>query len=231
MDFYYLLLGHLLGDFTFQTNKIAENKSRNLKWILLHTLIVTSIMLIISIPFGSRLMFLVLLNGIAHFLIDYYKSLINAKKSVLSFIYFLIDQTLHLLMIYIISLINVDEYSTLPFDKRTIIILITLVFIISFSAVFIQYFLKVFFPKNSNNFFTNNERAIGNIIRILTFIICYLSFNYLPAILFLLPLLVLTTWQLYQKNWKKWMTKSYFYTKIILDIGMALIGLSFVLSI
>ncbi len=74
MSFYYLLLGHLLGDFTFQTDNIAKYKSIQWKWNLLHTVIVTLSMLIFAIPFGQLAVFLVIINGILHFIIDSFKA-------------------------------------------------------------------------------------------------------------------------------------------------------------
>ncbi|MBZ0195690.1 MAG: DUF3307 domain-containing protein, partial [Deltaproteobacteria bacterium] len=53
MAFYYLLLGHLIGDFVLQTDKIAENKGRHRKWNLLHVLVVTLCTLLFTYPFGN----------------------------------------------------------------------------------------------------------------------------------------------------------------------------------
>lgn len=224
MDFYYLLLGHLLGDFTLQTNKIAKNKSSNLKWILIHSIIVTSIMLIFALPFGLNLIILVLINGLLHFLIDFYKAKLKPKNPHIALLYFILDQTLHITIIYIISKINTDSYSVLPFSQEIILLIIAGVFVFSFSAIFIQFILRILFPSNNENFFTNNERAIGNIVRSLTFLILLFSFYFGKFILILLPIVILIIIFFYYNSWHKWMSNKYFFTKITLDIIMAIFG-------
>lgn len=231
MDFYYLILGHLLGDFTFQTNKIAENKSKDTKWILLHSIIVTSVMLILSFPFGFNLWLLVLINGFTHFLIDYYKSKIKVKNSVMALLLFIFDQIIHISIIALISKINVDKYSNLPFDKKTIVVLIVFVFIMSFSAILVQFFLKIIFPKMNRKFFIRDERAIGNYVRIFTFLTFYIAYTYSLLILILLPIFLSITIYFYLKYWNTWMSKSYFYLRLIIDVSMALVGLYLIISL
>lgn len=230
MDFYYLLLGHLLGDFTLQTNKIAKNKNSNLKWVLIHSLIVTITMLIFALPFGLNLIILVLFNGLLHFLIDLSKAKLNLKNPYIAFLYFILDQAIHIAIIYIISEINVDSYSQLPFSQEIITLILAGVFVFSFSAIFIQFVLKIIFPGNNKDFFCNNERAIGNSIRLLTFLILLFSFYFGKLVLFLLPIVIIIVIFFYYKSWYKWMAVNYFFTKITLDILMAIIGILLYIS-
>ena len=104
MAFYYLLLGHLIGDFVLQTDKIAENKGRRWKWNLLHVLVVTFCILIFSYSFGSPLILVVLLNGIVHFVLDFHKKDIMGILHLSKLQGFLFDQLLHTLLLFLISL-------------------------------------------------------------------------------------------------------------------------------
>lgn len=230
MDFYYLLLGHLLGDFTLQTNKIAKNKSNNLKWVLIHSSIVTLIMLALALPFGLDLIILVLINGLSHFLIDLFKAKLNLTNPIKALLYFIFDQATHITIIYIISKLNTDSYSFLPFSQEIITMILASVFVFSFSAIFIQFILKIIFPDKNKEFFTNNERAIGNSVRTLTFLILLLSIYFGKILLLLLPIVILIAIFLYYKTWHKWMTNKYFFTKITLEILMAFIGILLYIS-
>lgn len=225
MDFYYLVLGHLLGDFTLQTNKIAKNKSNNLKWVLIHSVIVTAIMLILAIPFGFKLLKLVLLNGILHFIIDFYKSKLNPTNPFSALLYFILDQAAHIAIIYIIAKINLDSDVILPFSQEIILLILAAVFVLSFSAIFIQFILRLLFPSHNKDFFNKNERTIGNSVRALTFLIFLFSFYFQKSLLILLPIVIIAVIFFYNKLWFKWMTGKYFFAKITLDIMMAFFGM------
>ncbi len=68
------LLAHLLGDFVFQFNKIAEMKAKSLKGILIHVMIVGMIKVIImGFFYGVRGVIIALCVASIHFLIDYMK--------------------------------------------------------------------------------------------------------------------------------------------------------------
>ncbi len=230
MDFYYLLLGHLLGDFTLQTNKIAKNKSNNLRWVLIHSSIVTLIMLVLALPFGLNLIILVLINGLSHFFIDLFKAKLNLTNPIKALLYFILDQAIHITIIYVISKLNTDSYSFLPFSQEIITLILASVFVFSFLAIFNQFILNIIFPDKNKDFFTNNERTIGNSIRTLTFLILLLSFYFGKILLLLLPIVILIVIFLYYKTWHKWMTNKYFFTKITLDIVMAFIGILLYIS-
>lgn len=231
MIFYYLLLGHLLGDFTFQTDKIANNKTKDLSWIILHSIIVTFNMLIFAIPFGYKLMGLVMVNGILHFLIDYYKAKIPTKSSLQHFFYFILDQTLHIGIIFFIAFFFNGKKIILLFNDNTVIFLIAFIFIFSFSTIFIQMILKILFPMYNKEFFMKNERTIGNFIRTIAFFIFCFSLYYSVLILLFIPFIIIITIVIYLKEWNTWMSLKYFGTKITLDIIMSMIGFTIILLI
>jgi lipid-A-disaccharide synthase-like uncharacterized protein len=68
-----LLMGiHFVADFLFQTDKMAINKSKSTKWLLLHCFIYAVCFIWAGILFAWILFF-------SHFFIDFITSRINAK--------------------------------------------------------------------------------------------------------------------------------------------------------
>lgn len=115
-----LLLSHIIGDFYFQTIKMAEKKEENPKWLLFHCLAYMGAFLIIGLPaFSLRLFIIVLLLGILHAIVDitksfYIKKLISLNK--ISIIIrrqlYIADQAAHIICLiitaYIMTIRNVD---------------------------------------------------------------------------------------------------------------------------
>jgi len=223
MCLYYLLAGHLLGDFTLQTNTIAYKKNEDLKWILIHSLIVTFSMLIFSLPFGFKVIFLVFINGITHFSIDYLKTKINSSTPIISFICFLADQFCHLLIIYFIALFSKSN-SNLIFGKNIIVFIISFLFILSFSSICIQFLLKILFNLNYKSFYIQNEKSIGNINRILVFLTFLISYYYSVVYIIILPLTFASLIIYYKLELSKWMTIKYFKVKLFLELFFSTIG-------
>lgn len=217
MCFDYLLLGHLLGDFTFQTDRIAENKAKHWTWNLYHTVIVTFCMLICAIPFGSVIMELVLLNGVLHFAVDYYKSKLPCRSPLYALFYFVADQSLHISIIWLISTFYEGRPFYFPAVKGLPGFLITLVLISSAASVLIQYILRLVFPSNNESFFKGNEKIAGIITRIFIFSVFYFSL-YFSELLMLIILVILTVKAVYYyRRWHSLMTPAYFYTGLLMD--------------
>ncbi len=100
--FYLYLLGHVIGDFYFQTQAIAERKQEDIKAAFGHCLLYWIAMLIISIPLflacpaAGAIAFAA--AGLAHFVIDLIKHA-AARKNPDSFAVFIADQALHIAVI------------------------------------------------------------------------------------------------------------------------------------
>ncbi|MEM6735359.1 MAG: DUF3307 domain-containing protein [Bacteroidota bacterium] len=104
MTFSLFLFAHWVGDFVFQTNKMAVNKSRSLKWLVVHVLTYTLILAVFSLFLLPviALEFL-LINGVFHLLTDFFTSRLAAKYQVNLRIFYLIigfDQFIHVATIY-----------------------------------------------------------------------------------------------------------------------------------
>jgi hypothetical protein len=220
MAFYYLLLGHLFGDFVLQTDKIAENKRIHWKWNLLHVLVVTLCMLIFSYPFGNLLVALVLLNSVIHFAMDYYKDDLCRILHLSGLPGFLFDQSIHIILLYIISMTAV--YTKYPIlDFAVVKLLTSIVIITSFSAVFTQFVLASLFPKADRKFFEKGEKYHGNLTRIFIASVFYLSSIESPYYLLLLVITVIAFLLQFKLDWSKWMTPKHLLVKMLLDTVMS----------
>lgn len=220
MAFYYLLMGHLLGDFVLQTDKIAENKCRHWNWNLLHVFVVTLCTFVFSYPFGVLLLLMVLLNGVIHFILDYYKNSINRILHLSELAGFLVDQLIHIIFLYIISQAAVYKNQHI-IDFTNTRLLIGLVLVTSFSAVFTQFVLGALFPRTDGRFFEEGEKHVGIITRILVSIVFYLSFRLSLYYLLLLVIAAIIFIIQYKIEWHKWMSPAHLIVKLMLDTSIS----------
>ena len=216
MTFYYLLLGHLTGDFVLQTNKIAENKGRQWEWNLLHVLVVTLCIFVFSFPFGILLNLLVLLNGAVHYVLDYYKDELRKSFHLSELECFLFDQILHILFLFIISQSAIISNRTI-IDVKTVKFLIVLVLVTSFSAVFTQFILAAMFPRSGGRFFEEGEKAVGILTRLFISAVFYVSFTQSTYFLLLLLIAASSFFLKFKLEWKIWMSPSHLFAKLLLD--------------
>ncbi len=95
-----LLTGHWIGDYVLQTNVIAKEKSRSIKWLLVHVAMYTaliSICTVILFPPEIWLPFIAI-NGSLHLITDFFTSKLTLKFHGNQRLYFIIigfDQMIH----------------------------------------------------------------------------------------------------------------------------------------
>lgn len=220
MAFYYLLLGHLIGDFVLQTDKIAENKGRYLRWNFLHALVVTLCILFFAYPFSLPYLCILLVNGIAHFLLDYYKTPVVKKLHLPELAGFLLDQFIHISLLYFIS--RFDAHSGRPaIDFVTVKYLTVLVIVTSFSAVFTQFILAAVFRRDGSRFFKKGEKNVGILARVYMAVVFYLSYVQSPGYLFLLLVIAAAFFLQFRLGWNKWMSASQLAVKLLLDLAIS----------
>lgn len=124
--FIILLSIHILGDFYFQTEKVAERKKKEFKWVLLHSIIyavVSAMMISIVIP-GLPYAYTLILT-ISHGVIDILKFLICSCKFVKDKIgicssknIFIIDQMIHLVIIIFVTYSTYDYLTDRLFNNQ-----------------------------------------------------------------------------------------------------------------
>lgn len=107
---YALIFTHWIADFICQTDDMAKNKSKSNKWLGKHILAYSGVLSVFASVAGFTLpgkywMAFVLINGVAHFAIDYFTSRFNSKmwaqgKVHEFFVGVGFDQALHMATLY-----------------------------------------------------------------------------------------------------------------------------------
>ena len=92
-----MFLAHLVGDYILQWNKLAYWKSRELKGVIVHCLIVLGITWLFSLPFAPNWWQGVAFISGLHFMIDAVQLLI--KPQIAPFLRFSLDQLAHFIVI------------------------------------------------------------------------------------------------------------------------------------
>jgi hypothetical protein len=185
--FYYILLGHLIGDFVLQTNRIAVNKPLHQKWNAIHAVIVTLCMLVFAMPFGLTTSLLVLPAGIFHLLIDRAKPFLAEKYRIPELSAFLADQSAHIIIIAFISNFTVKKAAFFYLDNTIVVFFLVLVSVTSFAAILNQYIIAIAFPRMENLFFGEGEKLEGILVRFISTLIMFISIKFSFLFLLLLP--------------------------------------------
>lgn len=103
------LIGHFLGDFYLQSNKLAYSKEKVFDKLIIHGVIYFFSLAFVIIPvLGMRFLKWVLLVSFIHFLVDWVKSHLNKNNIIKgrkeNFLYIL-DQLIHLMTILAVTFI------------------------------------------------------------------------------------------------------------------------------
>jgi hypothetical protein len=137
--FQLLLLGHILGDFYLQPNKMAEEKKEHsragLAWLLGHGAIYTACMgavLFLCVPYEKKVCCVWAAASLLHFLVDLFKRYINGfviankkneNKKFLLYLnpkIYIIDQLLHLSTLLLVWFIWGKNLPVHPFILDTV---------------------------------------------------------------------------------------------------------------
>lgn len=206
-----LLIGHLLGDYYFQTNKMAINKELSFKTLLFHGVLYTGAMVFSILPFYNvDLLIIALIISAIHFVIDFIKYLIITHDRYENKM-FVIDQLLHLLTIVAaVILINylkipvlffgrikgVDEYVFMHYSRLLLLVL----FIMKPTSIIIRQMLKKYTPtlEAEDEDFKNAGSLIGILERLL--ILVLLFYGQFVAIGFVLTAKSITRYDKITKN-------------------------------
>jgi len=192
------LLGHVLGDFYFQTDEIARKKESSVKWVLIHSLVYAVTIFVICIPVMNTVLIIgAAMASLFHLIIDLlkYRSLLSAdrngtKTMALERKAFFADQILHLAGILMIAYIMATsgrlnrswmpiheffDYAGIP-ENLFRSILLVLLLIHKPANMIIQRLLMPYKPDIAEDQPGNNAgRFIGTIERIIMVIFLFIG--------------------------------------------------------
>lgn len=199
------LLGHILGDFYLQSDKMAKRKDQSIRWVFIHGIEYLTTMMFVILPFISyELVVGVIFASALHFLIDIIKHIYflvienKGKKTIeLERNIFFLDQGLHficlIIVAYLLAYYNELVISFNWFEKffyvsnipimKFLSWILALLIIHKPTNIVIQHLLKKFKVKEEETDNKNDKNAgrfIGTIERIIMLI--FLSISQYSAI-------------------------------------------------
>ena len=202
----YLLIlgiGHLLGDFYFQNEKIAKYKDEKYKGVLLHSLEYYIVNFLVILPvFSLDMIFAVTYAALLHFVIDTVKYVLLIKKKICkSGKVFMIDQCAPVISLFMLAYIM--DYWNFSIGQVSLVInilntygcdaemlarwILAILFIHIPANIFIQNFLGDYKPTGEKVIIKADNKAgrkIGTIERLIMLI--FLSLNQYAAMGFVL---------------------------------------------
>lgn len=100
-----ILLGHIIGDFYVQTDKMAEKKKNSIKYILIHCLSYTIVMGIVFYKLSRGFVETLIISSFVflnHLIIDLIKQKCDKKAVKYEYIIFLVDQIIQTMILLLI---------------------------------------------------------------------------------------------------------------------------------
>lgn len=209
--FILFILGHLIGDFFFQSEKLAEKKEQKSGWLLLHAAEYTAAMILVILPvYTSKALAGALLLSLFHFITDTAKYFLKAKyrrSGALSLKkernIFAADQMLHLAAIAVVTYLLIYEqlctgqpvfmenpevrfmFTVSGFKETACLSWVTALLMTGKPAnLCIQRLLAVYRPEEPNEKDTRAGRMIGTVERIIMLV--FLAFSQYSALGFVL---------------------------------------------
>lgn len=82
-DVIVILIAHYIGDFICQSRPMADNKSKNIYWLLTHGTIYSAVMFVLLLIFSRASLGIIsvyiLINGVLHTIVDKFSSMYSTK--------------------------------------------------------------------------------------------------------------------------------------------------------
>jgi hypothetical protein len=237
-----LLLGHFIGDFPLQTNKIYEFKRHGLRGGIPHALLIVVSFLALSWPYLylPKVWIFIILLGLIHLLQDSIK-VGYARLTKYSFWLYLLDQCFHIVLIATLFLTDLKNLSApLPlnsfvsiYNNDLLIVYLIALIAATYNGFFLIRIFKLTFMRHSGAQYTEFEKWYGMLERALIVTFCVFP----KAFIFLAPLLLMRP-ALFSLNKKmKFAHRSFIKPKEILlswiiglTVGLLLLGVIHSLS-
>ncbi len=175
--FYLLLFAHLLGDFPLQSDFVFRKKQKSMMGVLLHVAIFAAAALVIFIPFLGYwpVWVAILLLSLFHVALDQFKLTIANSSASDRFLYFIVDQILHFLSLWLAGvwlskmLLHIPAPSLYQ-DTRLLIIINSLVIAGFAGSLLLFYMEKMVLHRSGQDqnllFPKQKERSPGIMLRI-----------------------------------------------------------------
>lgn len=170
-----LILAHIVGDFPLQTDAIYRVKQKSFGGMILHVAVCTIVNIIFLFPFllSYATWLAILFLALFHFTLDRMKILLTIFKAKDGLGYFLIDQFIHFLSLFITSVWLQRMYTgSIALEQTRIELIIALTAILAAAFVvppilfYIQKNVKHFYRLDINfSFPSEHERLPGSIAR------------------------------------------------------------------
>ncbi|MFH1563712.1 MAG: DUF3307 domain-containing protein [Nitrospirota bacterium] len=195
MIFWQLLLAHLIGDFPLQFNEIFKLKVKS-KWgVLLHCAIVVMISVLFLVPyvFAMQMWCGIIILICSHFIIDWTRVVLSKKANLDNLWMFLLDQGLHILIVWFVSLMIIspplfilpDFIRGVLENKQVILTMSGLIAAGYFGAILIHYLKKMFIKGYmSQSLSTKRYGIIERLLVMVLILMPGLSFLFIPTVLF-----------------------------------------------
>ena len=154
--FSHFLLAHFLVDYPLQTDKLFETKTKKFFGVLIHSLILFFFLILLSIPYTMNIFVLISSFSLAllHLLQDQIKIYLTKKEEGENFYYFFLDQILHVLFIFLFSLLPLPDviykdsgFLKFYFDPFWSYLIIFLIIVSYFYWIFYHSIFNTFFKK------------------------------------------------------------------------------------
>lgn len=170
-----LIFTHLLGDYVFQTSKLAQSKAKSIKGILNHVIIVFIVNVVFLFNYGIIGEIVAIITTITHFIIDYVKMKTKKYYKITS-IHSLIDQIFHFIIIIICDY-SFRNLVDAPIINLEYIGILNYLIIITYVSTVISKMMLCDLCENKPipcEFFKKNERMFDCII-ILTIVVSFVN--------------------------------------------------------
>lgn len=161
--FWRLIAAHLMGDFLFQSNKLAHWKQQSWKGVLVHSSIVMVVSVLFTVDYIATLFPWLIVLWISHFAIDQIKMMILKRKpSWDTIVCFSIDQMLHLVVAYAISM-HCASVMLLPPSETWMMIFACIAFLTYPMTITLYYFDRWL---DNNAVLERSEKLYGTFERV-----------------------------------------------------------------
>ncbi|MCX7710806.1 MAG: DUF3307 domain-containing protein [Clostridia bacterium] len=197
--FLFFVLAHLLGDFVFQTDKIAQLKAEGVKGVALHSVVITVAQVALMAVFGSSGIYAALLCGLLHFFIDCLK--LTANRHIRwQTPYFIFDQLVHFGLLWGLTLAffskDISGTNGLLYVKTGISLILATYVSSVFSKILVR---DLFAGLRSEPFFKSYERVLDMFFGISIFVAFLLPF---PALIIILIISIILYFVLHIRSFQ-----------------------------